>query len=297
MNKAIFDIGTNSLKVFVYDNNNPPRLLYKSKIENRLGENLLENDNKIPMQNVVATADHLNSMFEVLQPYDISEVAAFGTEVFRSADNAEDVIAILADLTGLPIKVLSPEQELEYYWHGLVKDFDWDGMIAAIDIGGGSVQFMYGTKEKLLQTHHLKTGALFLRRQCVKSEPPSEADYKAVEEQIAEAIKAINIKFPPHTPFIHGSTSVIDFYTEAGLDLERYNYSLSHPWKLDLKKSRDFYEKLRFLPQVERALFFPSQPGFTDGASIGLANVLLIGEKTGLEFELPSNNSLVHGFL
>lgn len=297
MNKAVFDVGTNSLKVFVYSSANPPRLLHKSKVENRLGENLAENGHKIPMQNVMKTAEHLNLMFEALQPYEISEVAAFGTEIFRTAENAEDVVAILADLTGIAIKILTPQQELEYYWQGLVKDFNYDGMIAAIDIGGGSVQFMYGTKEKLLQTHHLQTGALVLRQQIVKHEPASEKEYQAIEEQIKDAVKDINIKFPPKTPFIHGSTSVIDFYTEAGLDLERYDYSPSHSWKLDLKKSRDFYEKLRFLPQIERALFFPSQPGFTDGASIGLANVLIIGEKTGLEFELPSNNSLVNGFI
>lgn len=97
--------------------------------------------------------------------------------------------------------------------------------------------------------------------------------------------------------FIHGSTSVIDFYTEAKLPLEPYNLSGGHPWQLSLDKSRQFYEKLRLLPKSERGQYFPSQPNFTDGASIGLANILLIAEQTGLKFELPSNNSLVHGFL
>lgn len=297
MNKAVFDIGTNSVKVFVYSRSIPPMLLHKSKLENRLGENLAENGNKIPAANVINTANHLNHLLETIKAYEVDEVAAFGTGIFRCADNATSVIAMLADLTGISIKVLSPEEELHYYWQGLVKDFEWDGQIAAIDIGGGSVQFMYGTKQKLEKTYSLKTGALFLRQKHVKSEPASLAQYQEIEKDIAEQIKDIKVKFPKGTPLIHGTTSVIDFYAEAGLGLEKYDYSPSHPYKLSLKKSREFYEKLRFLPQVERALFFPSQPGFTDGASIGLANVLLIGEQLGLEFEVPSNNSLVHGFL
>lgn len=53
MNKAVFDIGTNSIKTFVYDNNVPSKLLYKSKTEHSMGE-LNAIDNKILSANADA---------------------------------------------------------------------------------------------------------------------------------------------------------------------------------------------------------------------------------------------------
>lgn len=297
MNKAVFDIGINNINVYVFNQGTPPRCLYKTEIENRLGENLEGDGNKILPTKVIAVAAQLNRIMEELRVYEINEAAAFGTEIFRCADNAETAAAMLTDLTGISITVLSPEAETQRLWQGLVGDFDWDGQIAAVNIGGGLVKFMYGTCKKIEKTYSFQTGVSFFRHNSVKSDSPALKEYEIIEKEITEKIKDIKVHFPKGTPFVHGTASALDFYIEAGLDLEPDGRSPSHPYRLRLDKSRLFYEKLRFLPQVERALFFPSHPTFTDIASVGLASVILIGEQTGLEFELPSNNSLVHGFL
>lgn len=297
MNKAVFDIGINNINIYVFNQGTPPRCLYKTEIENRLGENLEADGNKILPTKVIAVAAQLNRIMEELRVYEIKEAVAFGTEIFRCADNAETAAAMLTDLTGISITLLSPEAETQRLWQGLVGDFDWDGQIAAVDVGIGLVKFMYGTRKKLEKTYSFQTGISFLRRNSVKSDLAALKEYEVIEKEITEKIKDIKVHFPKGTPFVHGTTSVLDFYIEAGLDLELDGRSPSHPYRLRLDKSRMFYEKLRFLPQIERALFFQSHPTVTDIASVGLASVILIGEQTGLEFELPSNNSLVHGFL
>jgi exopolyphosphatase/guanosine-5'-triphosphate,3'-diphosphate pyrophosphatase len=295
-NKLILDVGTNSIKYFHFLlQNRKWELINKGKIENRLGDG-------IDGQGLIsryAIDSCINTIKQILLSvkYDNCACKAFGTEVFRAAKNANEVIETIKRETSIEIQILTQKQELEIYWKGLIRDFDYDGIIAAIDIGGGSVQFMYGNKKGLQGCHYLKTGALFLRNQFIKSEPPTVEEYSQIENYIREQIKNITIQFPPETPYIHGSTSVIDFYTEAKLNLVPNSYSITHPYMLDMKDTHAFYNKLRILPREERVKYFPSEPGFTDGASIGMANVLLIAEKTGLTYEVPSNNSIINGFL
>ena len=296
-NKLILDIGTNSIKYFVFSfQSRKWEIINKGKIENRIGDGINDTQGLISEK---AVTDSINVIKQILFSMQNScfECKAFGTEIFRVANNSSEVIDTVKQQTSVEIQVLSQKQELEIYWNGLVKDFEYQGIITAVDIGGGSVQFMYGNKNGLQGCHYLKTGALFLRNQFIKSEPPTIEEYNQIENSIREQIKDITIQFPPETPYIHGSTSVIDFYMEAKLNLVDYDNSVKHPYKIDLKDTRAFYNKLRTLPREDRIKYFPSEPGFTDGASIGMANVLLIAEKTGLTYEIPSNNSIIHGFL
>jgi exopolyphosphatase/guanosine-5'-triphosphate,3'-diphosphate pyrophosphatase len=161
-----------------------------------------------------------------------------------------------------------------------MKDFDYEGIVAAIDIGGGSVQFMRGDKNGLQGRHHYKTGTLFLREKFIHGEPPTETEYAEIEAFITQQIQDLTISFPAGTPFVHGSSSVIHFFEEAGLEMENFDYSPSHPYLLPLAKVEAFYHSLRCLPKAEREKVFPSHPDFMDGAAIGFANLLAIAKKT-----------------
>jgi exopolyphosphatase/guanosine-5'-triphosphate,3'-diphosphate pyrophosphatase len=161
-----------------------------------------------------------------------------------------------------------------------MKDFSYDGVVATIDVGGGSVQFMRGDKQGLQGKHHYKTGALFLREKFIHGEPPTDAEYAEIEHFITEQIQDLDITFPKGTPFVHGSSSVIDFFEEAGLELEHFPYSPSHPYQVPIEQVEAFYKRTRCFTKEERAKIFPSHPGFMDGAFIGFANVLAIAKKT-----------------
>jgi len=285
---AVLDIGTNSIKAFVCSEG---KIISLRKFENRLGKGFTDS---IPPENVKETIDVLHTIQKEL---DVSGTTAFGTEIFRVATNSRDVLEQIKTETGISIRVLSHDEELDVYWKGLMKDFKHDGVVAAIDIGGGTVQFMYGDKDGLQGRHKLKLGVLFLRERFCSGDPLTEEEFTEMEKYIDEQLSEVDVQFPSGTPFVHGATAVIDFYTEAGHKMVPKDFGKSHPWKVDLADTEEFHHRTRCLPFSERAKIYPSNPKFTDGSGIGLSCLLCIAKKTGLTYEVPSNNNIVHGFL
>lgn len=299
LHKAIIDFGTNSIKTYVYNVGvMPPQLISSRKHEARLGEKLAANNCLIAQEQLQPILSYLRTLKEELvSAHKVEQFACFGTEIFRVAANSSAVLEEIKSYTGLTIQVLSHADELAIYWQGLIADFPGFPMVAAIDIGGGTVQFMYGSATGLKGTYKLKTGALVLRDKFISTEPPTVEQYLAIEREIYKQIENINLQLPPETPFVHGSSSVLDFYREANMPMEPLAGATSHPYKISLKLTQKFYERLRVMPVHSREKLFPSHPRFTDGASIGLANLLLLAEATGLRYEVPSNYNIVNGLL
>jgi exopolyphosphatase/guanosine-5'-triphosphate,3'-diphosphate pyrophosphatase len=263
MKKSILDIGTNSLKFFIYDlneENKEKKLIFHQKFEKRLGKDFNHETNEINTTSLQNVLEGLQEIKTIAEKYEFPDIIAFGTEAFRKAKNADQVLATIHDQTGITIQVLSPDEELDIYRKGLMKDFNYEGVVATIDIGGGSVQFMRGDKNGLQGKRQYKTGALFLREQFIHGEPPTEAEYNAIEHYIAEQLQDLDITFPAGTPFVHGSSSVIDFFQEAGLELEPFPYSASHPFQVPIEKVEAFYQQTRCLAKEERNKLFPSHP-------------------------------------
>lgn len=295
---AIIDLGTNSLKVLHIEAENIDsiKVISKEKHEVRIAEGLETHGNVIqqePLERVISVLKDIKANADATN----EEVYIFSTEVMRKALNANEVVKEIEIKTGIPLRVLSHEDEAKVFWHGATYDFPEGMKIVAIDIGGGSVQLMYGTKDKLEKYYLFKTGALVLRERFIKSEPATEDEWNSIEEYIEKESEIVDILVEENTPIIHGSGSVIDFYKEANFDCKPYAFSLSHPLQIDLAKTEKFYNKLKYMQREERIKYFPSDPAFMDGAGIGLANLLIFCKRLGVKYELPSNKNINEGLI
>jgi exopolyphosphatase/pppGpp-phosphohydrolase len=109
MKKSILDIGTNSLKFFIYDINQQgeiassqaPRkdLLFHQKFEARLGKDFNHETNEINESSLQKVIDELHNIKAIAQQYEAPNIIAFGTEVFRKANNADHILAKIEDET------------------------------------------------------------------------------------------------------------------------------------------------------------------------------------------------------
>jgi len=297
---AIFDLGSGSVKSLIVetDEKGDFKIIESERVEPcPPGKGLLDVSQTVLEEPLLKNIETLKYFLKKALQHGADEAHIISTEALRKAENKDEVIAKISQATGITPFVISQKQEAELFWKGVTADFPEGMEVAAIDIGGGTIQFMYGTKNSLRGHKLLSTGVFRLKEKFQTGDPFSEDDISRVESAIRDEIADLDVQFSPQTPYIHGSSAVIDFYQAVGLPLETFEHSKSHPFKVNLELTRRFYEKSQKMTEAQRLKLSPDLPGFASAAVIGLANVLLLAEKTGLKYELPSNHNITQGIV
>lgn len=296
---AIIDLGSSSVKALVASTDKAGNcdILHRERIEPWPGRGMLNVSKTVSEEALAKNIETLKYFLKKFREHGADAVRIISTEALRKAKNKEEVLTKILKETGIAPRVISQKQEAELFWKGITADFPEDMEIAAVDVGGGSVQFMWGAKNDLRGHKLLTTGSFVLKEKFQMSDPFSAEDILRVEQAIRDEILDLNVIFSPETPYIHGASAVIDFYRAVGLPMEPFKHSKGHPYKVDLDITRRLYEKSQKMTEAERFKMSPTLPGFASAAVIGLANVLLLAEKTGLTYELPSNHNITHGIV
>jgi len=100
------------------------------------------------------------------------DVFAFGTSALRNAKNGQDVAELLTKESGIPVKIISGEEEAAFIYAG-VKEAVKMGVETSmvVDIGGGSIEFIIGNEQRIFWKHSFEIGAQRLLERFQKNDP------------------------------------------------------------------------------------------------------------------------------
>jgi exopolyphosphatase/guanosine-5'-triphosphate,3'-diphosphate pyrophosphatase len=154
---ALFDIGTNSIKFLIAEiaSASNIRKLYFSRTTTRLGAGL-EHDGRIRRQALDRTVQAIATYQEEARKYGCGQTFAFATHVLRTAVNADAIVAMIEQQTGIHLRILTGGEEAFYAFISarnrvtLTKPHT-----VLLDIGGGSTEFVHAHKLKIqaMNTH------------------------------------------------------------------------------------------------------------------------------------------------
>lgn len=138
--RAIVDIGSNSLRLVVYDGSaRMPDIVHNEKVAARLGHALAETGaiDEAARARALAACRRFKALLDAMGVDDVTTVA---TAAARDATNGAAFLAEVA-LTGLTPRLLSGEEEAAAAADGVLSGFpDGDGVVA--DLGGGSLELV-----------------------------------------------------------------------------------------------------------------------------------------------------------
>jgi exopolyphosphatase / guanosine-5'-triphosphate,3'-diphosphate pyrophosphatase len=292
MNYALIDVGSNSMKLIVADKEG--KKIFEQKIPDlRLGEGVKETG-LIKPESMKRNLEALKKLLAKASELNSEKIKIFSTAAMREAKNAKEFSRLALGQAGVEISVLSQEDEAMYLFKGVVHDFNFEESLSMINIGGGTSAFVVGTKEKVEKWWVLPLGALHLYD--ILTEPPKDEQYKKIKEIVKKELEKINCDVDGSIPYIH-SSNVLEFYTSAGVAMEPCKLSPSHPKKLSIKKSEEFFNRIKNLPFEERVKFYPKDPAYMKGALPGMVVVLGIARKLGIKEEIPSDRNMNDGLL
>ena len=132
--------------------------------------------------------DALVHYAELARGLGATAITFVGTEPLRRAGDAPHIASEIEDATGVPLHVLSHEEEAYLTVVGVMAGRLVDRETLIVDIGGGSSEFCLVGPTDRPRAIGLKLGSNRLTAHHVTSDPPSRAQ---VEAMVAEALRLL----------------------------------------------------------------------------------------------------------
>jgi exopolyphosphatase/guanosine-5'-triphosphate,3'-diphosphate pyrophosphatase len=143
---AVISIGTNSTRVLLADvAPKVPHVDLARSIGTRIGEGQGENG-ALGAEPIRRTYDAVKQLHRAIRGHYV-RLFAVSTSAVRRAPNAAEFAAGIQDILGVPLRVLTGEEEASAAYRGALTAFgDLHGQrIGVIDTGGGSTEYGIGT--------------------------------------------------------------------------------------------------------------------------------------------------------
>ncbi|HEX8252112.1 MAG TPA: Ppx/GppA phosphatase family protein [Thermoanaerobaculia bacterium] len=193
---AAIDVGTNSIHMVVVEQQRHGyRVIDKEKEMVQLGRGSLEG-RPLTDEAMARGVAALQRMAGIAERWQVSEVVAVATSAMREAPNGARFISAAQKASGIVVRVISGEEEADYIYRAVRSAIDFHGGTAlAVDIGGGSVELIVGTRDEVFLTRSEPVGALRIAQMfdLDRASAPDSVDEcrKHVRKQLKKTLTAV----------------------------------------------------------------------------------------------------------
>ena len=281
MRAAVIGIGSNSVRSLLVD---VAGATFKRLRRDREGTRLfagLDEAGNLDRESMDKTVTAVRRMASEAAQLGAEKLAIFATSAARDAANGAEFMAAVERETGIPLRIISGEEEAELSFLGASAAVKAE-RCGMIDIGGGSTEIAIGTREGIESAFSCQMGAvrLFRRLRLERKE-----DMKPVEVAAAEILDEKLREYPglelPETWVGTGGT----FTTLAAM-------VLSQPWTnrtnvqgtvITCEQIREIGEKLAGMKVEERKQLPGLQPSRADIVVHGICILLGVMGRLGMD--------------
>lgn len=186
MRAAVVDIGTNSTRLLVADvdpGSGAVNELHRQSQVTRLGE-AVDSNGAITEQATDRVLDTLAGYRSTIERYRCEANLAVLTSAARDASNGHTFTERVRAETGLDAQVLSGDEEAQLTFAGAMSDRDGASAepTVVIDIGGGSTEFIVGSR--CVPSFHVsvQAGVLRMTERHIHTDPPTPAELQALAQ-------------------------------------------------------------------------------------------------------------------
>ncbi|MBN2102842.1 Ppx/GppA family phosphatase [bacterium] len=185
---AVIDIGTNSTLMLIAEitAHGCIKEIAQYAETTRLGRKIHQTK-RIGKQGLSNTLITLRRYQTLMNRMHVEKTVVVGTQVFRLAKNREKILRIIQNETGLPVQILTENQEAEYSFIGAVSGKKLSGTLV-IDSGGGSTEIIAGKNKTIAETISLPVGAVVMNDQFLKTDPPDKKECDMIKEYVDSQI-------------------------------------------------------------------------------------------------------------
>ncbi|MER5548323.1 Ppx/GppA phosphatase family protein [Streptomyces sp. NPDC002589] len=190
MRLGVLDVGSNTVHLLVVDAHPGARPLpaHSHKADLRLAQ-LLDGSGAIGDDGVEKLVGVVRDALQAAEDKGVEDLLPFATSAVREAGNADDVLARVADETGVRLQVLTGAEEARLTFLAVRRWFGWSaGKLLVLDIGGGSLEIAYGIDEEPDAAVSLPLGAGRLTASWLPGDPPAPEAVRSLRRHVRTEI-------------------------------------------------------------------------------------------------------------
>ena len=193
MPRACIDVGSNTTRLLVADVvGGALRPLLNERAFTRIGG--ASEGGAIPAWKVRETAEVVASYAALAREHGCSETVVVATAAVREASNRAELVREVDTLARVGMRVLSAGEEARLAFAGATSMLSRDehAPLVVVDVGGGSTEVVAGTAAAgATWSTSLAVGSGSLADNLLCSDPPLEAELRAVRRRVAEALSGL----------------------------------------------------------------------------------------------------------
>lgn len=295
--RAVIDVGTNSVKLLVADvAGMSVRPVLESGNQTRLGQGFYEARRLQPAA-IQRTAAAVAAFAATAREHGAARVRVFATSAARDAANSPDLIAAVETACGLPLEIISGEQEAEWAFHGVCTNPQLAREpLLLMEVGGGSTQFILGQKGEIHLRASFALGAVRLLEILPHGEPPTAAELEDCRAWIGHFLhEFVRPKLEPalgnevalharhHAVRLVGVGGTATVLARMQQEMDDYDRERIEAARLSRAQLRRWVERLWSLPLAERKRITGLPPERADVILTGAATYAAAMEMFGFD--------------
>ncbi len=291
---AAIDIGSNTTRVLVAE---PVDGQLKKVMEQRAYTRIskaLGEDGAIRADKVHEVAELVATQVRLARELGAEVIRSVATAAVREASNGELAAEVIGEASGVPVAILSEEEEGRLSFIGATKTLGHpvQGKIGVVDVGGGSTEVILGTASGGVEAvRSWRVGSGVLADELIVSDPPSATEIRKVRDRIDDIFEGVEIEHPARAVAVGGSATSLRRLVGAVLEYETLERGIrvlaggpaaevARRFELDPQRVRILATGVLLLEKVSELLGQPLQIG-KGGLREGVILDLLNGSVSG----------------
>jgi exopolyphosphatase / guanosine-5'-triphosphate,3'-diphosphate pyrophosphatase len=220
---AAIDIGSNTTRLLVAE---PVDGQLKKVMEQRAYTRInkaIRDSGEIPAEKASEVAEVVATQVRLARELGAETIRAVATAAVREASNGAVVARQIGDGAGVPVEILSEQEEGRLSFIGATKTLGHpvDGLVGVVDVGGGSTEVILGTAPGgVREVRSWRVGSGVLADELIASDPPSAAEIRKIRDRIDDLFADVEIEQPTQAVAVGGSATSLRRLVGAVLEYE-----------------------------------------------------------------------------
>lgn len=220
---AAIDIGSNTTRLLVAEPaDGQLKKVMEQRAYTRIGK-AIDAEGRIDAEKVAEVSDVVGTQMRLAKELGAEEFRAVATAAIREASNGEEVAAAVGEAAGIPIEILSEEEEGRLSFIGATKTLGHpvEGLVGVVDVGGGSSEVILGTVPGGAQSvRSWPVGSGNLAEELISSDPPSASEIRRTRDRIDDIFEGVELQRPAQAVAVGGSATSLRRLVGAVLEYE-----------------------------------------------------------------------------